>query len=134
MRFTPLLADEIGVGLTATPLYRAPKPASSPETDWKRRWQDLNDAYEVREQMIAVLEARLAGSGDEVTVEACARAAEGPEYWPHPKQPGDVLTYRGTKDGNWLAVKSPCKLDPYSQGRADAAAAVRASLATEKEG
>lgn len=58
--------------------------------------------------------------------EVCAQAAEGPEYWPYPRQPGDVLTYRGSDKGNWLAVKPPFTLDPYSQGRADAAAAIRA--------
>ncbi len=66
-----------------------------------------------------------ASGGDREALERAAQAAEGPEFWPHPKQPGDRLTYRGTKDGNWLAVKPPFKLDPYSQGRADAAAAVR---------
>lgn len=75
--------------------------------------------------MLASAPAPARGGVDAVR-EACAQAAEGPEYWPYPKQPGDVLTYRGTKDGNWLAVKPPFKLDPYSQGRADAAAAVRA--------
>jgi NTP pyrophosphatase (non-canonical NTP hydrolase) len=67
-----------------------------------------------------------AGGGVREVLEQAAQAAEGPEFWPHPKEPGDRLTYRGTKDGNWLAVKPPFKLDPYSQGRADAAAAVRA--------
>lgn len=58
--------------------------------------------------------------------ERCAKIAEGPEYWPHPPEPGDRLTYRGTDDHNWLAVKPPYRINSYSQGRADAAAAIRA--------
>lgn len=43
-----------------------------------------------------------------------------------PPEPGDRLTYRGTADHNWLAVKPPYRINSYSQGRADAAAAIRA--------
>lgn len=87
---------------------------------------DLEDIWEAMHRTMLASAPAPASGGVDAVAEACAQAAEGPEYWPHPKQPGDVLTYRGTKDGNWLAVKPPFKLDPYSQGRADAAAAVRA--------
>lgn len=103
---------------------------------FRMRWQESGDLTYLGKALVdAIVEIEAArkasapvpaSGGVDAVAEACAQAAEGPEYWPHPKQPGDVLTYRGTKDGNWLAVKPPFKLDPYSQGRADAAAAVRA--------
>ena len=58
-------------------------------------------AYEIQRKRFDILSGeefdRLASapapaSGVDAVVEACAQAAEGPEYWPYPKQPGDVLT------------------------------------------